>query len=264
MVFKRVSTDRLFRWVMLASLGALAGCAGSSNRSAYLEEYDRGHYEKASMSAIKVVRDPGAPDRDLARLTAGLSAHARGKKDEAMVWLRPLTTNKDAEIAGKALATLGLIAFEDGEHRTAAKSLSRAAGKLKSDDSARAAMFAGDSYLSLGSFDAARLQYRLALAAAENPKLKSEISSRLGSGFTLQLGAFANKSNAERITRRLAQDRTYASLGSPFVTQRNDNRGMMYLVQVGYFSSEQDAKAAQLRTGIGGIITFSKNKSLPG
>ena len=246
----------------------LTGCAGGGaprSSYSYIEDYEHGRYDRASVDAIRVVRDQGAPDRDVARLTAGLSAHAMGRHDEATVWLRPLTTNRKNEIAGKALATLGLIALEDGEHRTAAKSLSRAAGKLRADDSARAAMFAGDSYAKMGSFDAARLQYRLAQASAKSSALKREIRSRLGDGFTLQVGAFADRNNAERSRRRLSQNRSFSALGDPVVLQRIDARGTrLYLVQVGHFSTLRDAKAAQLRTGIGGIVTIAPSGAVSG
>jgi len=252
---------------VLTIAAGLWGCAGSGAgaRASYVDDYQQGRYDRASHGAIRAVRDAGAPDRDVARLTAGLSAHALGRDDEATEWLRPLTTNADDQIAGKALATLGLIAFDAGEHRTAAKSLSRAAGKLTGDDSAHAAMIAGDAYVNLESFDAARLQYRLAQSSAHAPSLKREIASRLGDGFTLQVGAFANRTNAERSKRHLAQNRSVAALGEPVVLQRTDNRGArLFLVQVGRFSTKRDAKAAQLRTGIGGIVTFAPSNTLPG
>jgi len=245
-----------------AALG-LQGCGQTSGyRSSYVEDYERGRYTTASTGAIRAVRNPNDEHRDIARLTAGLSAHALGKNDEAIVWLRPLTTNRDEEVAGKAMATLGLIALEEGENRTAAKSLSRAAGKLSADDSAHAAMYAGDAYANLGSFEAARLQYRLAQSAVRDTGLRREINSRLGEGFTLQVGAFTNRMNAERARRVVEENRMFDTLGDAVVLQRTDNRGTrLYLVQVGHFTSKRDAKAAQLRTGIGGIVTMSASGS---
>lgn len=255
----------VLRITLLLAIAGLTGCVGAGDRSSYVEDYELGRYDKASMGAIRVVRHTGAQDRDIARLTAGLSAHALSRNDEATVWLRPLTTNADDEVAGQALATLGLIALEAGEDRTASRLLSRAAGKLTADDSARAAMFAGDAYVNLERFDAARLQHRLAHASAKDPALVREIASRLGDGFTLQVGAFADRSNAERSRRRLAQNRSFAALGEPIVLQRTDNRGMrLYLVQVGHFTTKRDAKAAQLRTGIGGIVTIASAEALSG
>lgn len=261
--------NRMFR-VGLLTLAALAfglpGCAQTSGyRSTYVDDYERGRYSSASSGAIRAVRNPNEEDRDIARLTAGLSAHAMGRNDEAIVWLRPLVTNHDDEIAGKAMATMGLIALEEGENRSAAKALSRAAGKLNANDSAHAAMYAGDAYANLGSFEAARLQYRLAQSAARDSKLKQEVNSRLGEGFTLQVGAFTNRMNAERARRVVEQNRMFDTLGDPIVLPRTDNRGTtLYLVQVGRFTSKQDAKAAQLRTGIGGIVTMSSSNANAG
>ncbi|MCB9848967.1 MAG: SPOR domain-containing protein [Phycisphaeraceae bacterium] len=250
----------------LSALLLGSGCAGSTaQRASYVEQYEQGRYTQASVNAIRVVRDSGAPDRDLARLTAGLSAHALGRNDEASVWLRPLTERSDDQIAGKALAALGLIALEDGEDRTAAKLLSRAAGKLRGDDSAHAALFAGDAYSNLGSFEAARLQYRLAQSSAKDPGVKALVASRLGEGFTLQVGAFANRGNAERTRRRIEQDSVLDTLGEPTVLARKDNRGgTLYLVRVGHFHTERDARAAQLRTGVGGIITLASAEDTAG
>lgn len=265
MASKQKFSGRGCALMLAAVLLGLVGCAGSGSRASYVESYEQGRYDRASVDAIRVVRDPGAPDRELARLTAGLSAHALGKDDEATVWLRPLTTSANDAVAGKALATLGLISLGDGEDRTAAKSLSRAAGKLRGNDSARAAMFAGDAYANLGSFDAARLQYRLAQASAKDSALKSEIMSRLGDGFTLQVGAFANRSNAERSRKQLEQNRLFESLGSPVVLERTDDRGArLFLVQVGRFTTQRDARAAQLRTGIGGIVTIAASDAQTG
>jgi hypothetical protein len=243
---------------LLLLAAALAGCAGSGSGASYVQSYERGRYERASADAIDAVRDPASPDRELARLTAGLSAHALGRDDEAALWLRPLTTSEDDAIAGKAMATLGLISLADGEHRTAAGMLSRAAGRLRGNDSARSAMFAGDAYANIGSFDAARLQHRLAQASATDAALKREIMSRLGDGFTLQVGAFASRTNAERSRNRLEHNRLFESLGSPVVLERTDDRGArLFLVQVGRFTTQRDARAAQQRTGIGGIVTIA-------
>ena len=251
----------------LATLAlGLQGCAGSSgSRASYVQDHNNKRYLSASNGAIHAVRYPGDENREIARLTAGLSAHAMGRNDEAIVWLRPLAENRDDEIAGKAMATLGLIALEEGENRSAAKSLSRAAGKLTADDSAKAAMYAGDAYANLGSFEAARLQYRLAQSAARDRDVRREITARLGEGFMLQVGAFTNRMNAERARRVVEQNRMFDTLGEPIVLPRTDNRGTtLYLVQVGRFTSKQDAKAAQLRTGIGGIVTMSGSSGSAG
>lgn len=260
MTSKRTYSGRIALLTLALTLGALSGCAGSAghSRANYVDDYERGRYGAASAGSIRALRDPSATDRDVARLTAGLSAHAMGRNDEATVWLRTLTTNEDPVIAGKALATLGLIAFEDKEYRSAAPSLSRAAMKLKGNDSARAALYAGDSYAALGSFKEARVQYRVATKAAADPRLRNEIARRLGEGYTLQLGAFASRTNAERSRRQVTQDHSFQSLGAPVVLERINNRGArLYLVQVGRFGSVRDAKAAQIRTGIGGIVTMA-------
>lgn len=260
MVSIRTTTGRFALGAVALTLISMTGCAGSGahHRATYVDDYERGRYSSASSGAIRALRDPGDPDRDVARLTAGLSAHAMGRNDEATVWLRTLTTNDDPIIAGKALAGLGLIAYEDQEYRAAAPSLSRAARKLNGDDSARAALYAGDSYAAIGSFKEARVQYRIATRVATEPRLRNEIAQRLGDGYTLQLGAFASRTNAERSRRALAEDRTFRSLGTPIVLERINNRGAtLYLVQVGRFGSVRDAKAAQLRTGIGGIVTMA-------
>ena len=256
----RTFSGRIALLTLTITVGALSGCAGSAahSRATYVDDYERGRYGAASAGSIRALRDPGAPDRDVARLTAGLSAHALGRNDEATVWLRTLTRNEDPVIAGKALAAIGLIALEDKEYHTAAPALSRASQKLKGDDAARAAMYAGDAFSALGNVTKAKEHYQIAGKTASKNKFRNEIASRFGDGYTLQLGAFASRTNAERSRRQVAQDRMYHSLGAPIVSERTNNRGAtLYLVQVGQFGSVRDAKAAQIRTGIGGIVTMA-------
>ncbi len=244
--------------VGLAAAGVLAGCSSGSKES-YTEQYNEGHYAtayaQASRSAGLSVSE-GDPE---ARLTAGLAAHAMGKNDEAERWLRPLTSSPDRSVAGPALAALGLIDAERGRNASAAGLLSRAAQKLSGDESARASLHAGDAYAAIGRPDAARMQYRLGATAATDSGLRGLLQERLGDGsYTVQVGAFTSRMNAEKAMADAARIAGMHGLQSPRLFERMDDRGQrLYLVQMGLYPSEAAARRAQQQAGLSGIIALA-------
>jgi len=251
--------------LLAAGLLGGAGCA-STGRTVYERDYQAGRYSTAYASAKARAGDPNRPGaEERAALVVGLSAHAMGEDVEAERWLRPLRGSRNAEIAGKALATLGLIASERDEHERAAALLSEAANKLEGDDAANklegddaayAAFHAGEAYASLGRIDAARLQYNAAYAAADDPKLQRRVTERLSrSAFTLQLGAFSSRHNAQQAVREFTPITVGVGLGAPRIIRAERSGGrVLYLVQVGRFNDRDDASVARQRLGGDAVI----------
>lgn len=269
-------------WVVLG-VGAwacvmLVGCAAPArDRGAgtdYEASYRARNYEAALRQGAAAASREGSPDRDEAALIAGLSAFALDRPQEAESWLNPLVGDSDTALSGRAGATLGLIAQSRRDHARAAGLLTDAADKLVGDEAARAAMYAGDSLAALGRRDEARAQYDRAgeLARPDSP-LRGALAQRAsggppvtagapalspsqGGGFTVQLGAFATRRNADLHAQKIRGRAEGAGLGTPRVVEERDRAGrMLHAVRVGRFPSERAAGEAMQRMGLGGLVT---------
>lgn len=249
-----------------ALLLAAAGCSGAKHespgappgvraaREGYTREYELGRYASAYEQASQAAGTDQGAARDQAALIAGLSAQALKRETDARRWLAPLTTNADREIAGRASAGLGLLEQEKGNHAKAAELLASAGSRLDGDDGARAAYHAGESMGAIGQANSARLQYEAALAKVADPKLRVQIQRRLDNvkpgGFTIQLGAFSSRANAEKSVQSAAAAAARLNLGRPTIAERPGPRGTVYVVQVGRFATRD--QAAQARSSFSG------------
>lgn len=238
-------------WACVAIAVLAAGCSSGGKSKGYIADYEAGRYRDALASASKAADRSSGAEKERAALVAGLSAHSMKSNAEAERWLRPLTTSRDRQIAGRAQATMGLIDAQRGNQAGAATRLSQAAQLLPGDEGANAGLNAGDAYMKLGRAEAARSQYTLAFAKATDDHLRSAIAGRLDqSGWTVQVGAFATRMNAEKAARDSTSVATGLGLGQPRVVVATDAGGKtMYLVQVGKFRTKAEADAARSRLG---------------
>ncbi|HYE01688.1 MAG TPA: SPOR domain-containing protein [Phycisphaerales bacterium] len=258
-----------------AALGT-AGCASSpEGPGGYVSLYREGQYAKARKGAEAALKHGNEQERARAALTAGLAAHAQGDLAAAEAHLRPLLSCPDPAVAGRAGATLGLIAADRGNNQQAAELLAAASGKLTGDDAARAGMQAGDSLSRLSRFPAARAQYLVAGASAKDPALKTALSQRAsatdrpsspipteaGSAFApagpyaVQLGVFSRRENADRQVGKTRPVVSRLGLTNPRVIPRaSQTGGSEYVVLVGGFPSKQAALAARDRLGSGVVV----------
>lgn len=227
----------------------LASCKGSGGAStSYLDAYHRGNYSVAKAQALNAYNGSTGSSRDQAGLIVGLSAQAQDQNAEAKRYLRPLLASQDPEIAGRAGAGLGLIARDEGDKASAARMLSEAAPKLKGDESAKAAMFAGDAYTSLGKPAEASSQYALAARAVKSPTLQAQIRERQdGKKFAVQAGAFATKANADKRAKEITPKSTAFGYGAPRVVASTSGGKSVFLVYVGEFGLRQDATEAMMK-----------------
>lgn len=264
----------------VSALVALSGCSGTQKAGgdSYLSEYNSRNYSEAYRLAEEQAARSSGAKKDQAALIAGLSAHAMNRNDDAKRWLEPLAvTSKDEQIAGRAGATLGILAAESRQHDKAVRYLSEAGEKLDGNDAARAWLYAGDSYRALNKPSEAREAYakaeglvtdgsdleamaRQRIAAPIVPQFTGEpyrgvigTSAPTSAPFTLQMGAFSSQANAESAARRLG--RPAMAIGQPYVVQTTAKNGKpMWALRVGGFSTadqaRQAAKAAQLQGAI--------------
>lgn len=249
-----MSTARLSIVCASLSLLTVAGC-GSSQEVDYTQAYQQGRFTEAhSAAAAEAARADGI-EADRAALIAGLAAHASGDNSEALLRLRPLTRSADREIAGTAGATVGLIEFDRSRYEEAAAALSDAADKLEGRDASRARAHAALAYERAGNRKEAANQRRLALQPRSGGDAwDSRVAHRNGA-YTIQLGAFSNRSRAARLVERTRTMTAERGLGQPrVVIGRGSGGETLYLVQVGEFRSKFRAELAQDNLGVTSVI----------
>lgn len=238
---------------------ALGGCASGGPRGRgsgdYVKSFEGGRYAEAYELASKASQQGSGFKRDQASLIAGLSAQALNRNTDAEKFLEPLVSNGDPKIASEASAALGLVCAETGKHDKAVDLLAKAGRAMEGDQAARAFMYAGDSYKSLGKATEARGMWSLAqtkvtndaalrtmigdrLSAATNPPPAPPAVTKPTKGatqFTVQVGAFSNFTNAQK---QLARFRAY---GSPRVVEITRSGKKLFVVRVGAYANRADA-----------------------
>lgn len=282
---------KLAKPIAAASLLAFAlftgGCAsapanGQSGQPTYAELYNAGKYAEAQDSAAAFAKTASGSEKERAQLIAGLAANARDRDYEAEPFLRPLLESSDQNISGRAGAAMGLIAQRAGKHAKAVELLTTSAGKLEGHQSARAWMYAGDSYRSLGEDAKSREAYaKAASLATSDATLKSLIDSRMvppsvvvgptiksggskpaspaASGsqgkYTLQVGAYGSRQRAQATADKLLQLTTSLGLGAPRVIDTTAKGKTVTVVQIGRFPNQQAAESARRQVGSGAFVT---------
>jgi tetratricopeptide (TPR) repeat protein len=207
--------------------------------------YTARKYEPARAAAEADHRKSDGRAREIAALTAGLSCHALGRTAEAQTWLTPLSTSTYPEIAGRADATLGLIAHNSGEHAKAADLLVKGAGRLSGDTAARTWVRAGHSYTALKRYPDAKRCYDAAFGAAKTPALKGAIQPYTAAGpFAVQVGVFTSKPNADRKANEVAPAASRLGIGQPRVLPETVSGKGAFAVRLGSFPNRHAAALA--------------------
>ncbi len=224
----------------------LTACSTAGPKRA-LDLYNQGQYAEALREADQASQTTRPPASDHAALIAGMSAYELKKYPEAERWLRPASRSTDREIAGRALATLGLVNVARERYSTAAIDFSSAGRRLTADEAARAHFLAGECYSILGRLDAAQRAYALAGSLAKDASTRSRAANRMtATGYTLQIGAFSNRANADRTAATGAARAAAAALPAPAIVATPDATGRtIYLVQIGRFTTKEDAAIAK-------------------
>lgn len=257
---------------VLIAAALLPGCAsnnasGGTSGDSYEQAYAKGRYADAYDQASKIAGSQRGKNRDQAALIAGLSARSLDRNADADRWLRPLITNSDPTIQGRAAAAVGLLSSDANKHEEAARLLELASRRLKGDDAARASMYAGDSLRALNRTQESKAAWQRAKELVEkDASLRMIINDRLagqgppplkpgpitgkptpGAGdFTVQAGAYGSLRDAQRRANQLT------NFGTTRVVERTDKSGnKLFAVRVGQYSTQQAARdvAKQIGTG---------------
>lgn len=227
-----------------------AGGGSSSSAAARLEiavaDYDAGRYDRAYQHASVVYHATSGMVRDRAAYLLGLSAYQLNRHDEARTRLTRLVRDNHPTLAADAAATLGLMAMDSGHPEEAVGHFRFAATRLADQDRAQARFLCGKAYQQMQQWGAAKSQFMLARASSTDPEFRAAVEDEMAvTGFTLQLGAFADLDNARNIVDDFLADGLGAKIGVPWILERRDPDGStLYLVQAGRFSAHERAVQA--------------------
>lgn len=248
--------NRLFGLVLLAlvGVGAMTGCQPSL-RPGLLNDaavyYERGDYDQAFAAGRAVARQGEPSQQGEGALIAGLAAQQNGDLRTAEQYLRQAAASDQPEVAGDALASLGLVYAQQERYSRSAAALVRAAEFLQGQPRANAYFYAAVAQQKLGRWAQARTNLVLARSSSRDPQFRQQVSDQIDVvGWTLQLGAFRDQDNAHQRAQQLAQRTREARLGVPRVLRTTDRNGQpLSVVQVGQFTTFQSASQARDRLG---------------
>ena len=237
-----------------ALLCVLAGCAGPARDTALrntVTAYERGRYAQAYRMAVQA-SGPGGRGGAQAAYLAGLAAQKLNRPDAAQRHLSRAARSDDPTLAADARASLGLLHHARGRYRAAASALEQAGRQLTGEQRANAFFYAAIAHQKQDQWAQARTDLILARAATRDANLRRRIEQRLAvTGYTIQVGAFTKRANAQRAAQRLAAEARRAGLGAPRLNRaRNDAGRRITLVQVGRFTSFRAAHAARRRLSV--------------
>jgi septal ring-binding cell division protein DamX len=222
-----------------------------------LDLYNAHRYAEARTKAEADILQSQGRDKEVAQLTAGLSAYALGQNALAEHHLDSLVGSSDKAIAGRAQAVLGQIAEKKGNHAYAADLFKRASTNLDGDDAAKAAVHAGTSLSEIGRPTPSAATLTSVAPAKPKPAASQSVVAGSHGPFTIQLGAFSTKKAADGRAREVAAMATKAGLGKPRVVPDTINGKPGYSVQVGSFAVKQAALNAKTRLGSGFVVAMN-------
>ena len=241
----------------LASL-LLVGCAtqGQSSVDSATQAYEAKDYRTTYREATRALATADGPVREEAAYLAGLSAYHLGEYAQAERYLRQAALSDDPKLAGDAYATLGLLLSDRGQFARAADAMHAAAQRLEGEDQANAYLHAAMAEQRLGRWPQARTTLILARSANREPAFRERIDQLLEvTGFTVQVGAYASRANAEKAAEQLARDAAPLKLTDPWIIKAATREGSsLYLVQLGRFHTHATALKAREALGRPGAI----------
>lgn len=237
-------------FALLAATLASLGCQGPAGPGTLAEarlDYDAGRYRDALSGAERVAKMTEPPLRDEGAYLAGIAAARADQPAKAERYLARASRADDPALAADAAAELGLFYRSRGNHAGAIRAFEQAARGLTGDDRAQALFYAAVAQQRLGRWTQARTNLLAARAAATDPALRARIGDQLNvTGYTVQLGAFADTDNARRAAADLLAAARAARLSPPVLARGVDRLGRpLTLVQVGQFATFDAAVRAR-------------------
>ncbi len=245
---------------LLAAIGlVLGGCAydrGPSATEVAQSAFQRGDYTRALTTSQRAAATAGGHDRDLSHYMAGISAYRLGNMATAERYLRVAAKSSDDSLSADAQSTLGLIYSQMGRYAEAANAFLRGADHQSGEDRAQAYFYGGIAQQKIGRWPQARTSLLLARKTTRDPALLSRVDQQLAvTGYTIQLGAFSSRANADKLAGKHALRASSAKAGSVFVTPSTRSNGqVMHLVQVGRYATFGAASAGRSKLGVGDAV----------
>lgn len=233
--------------VALLATGCKTMDRGPSPTSQAQAQFQSGDYARAYSTAARAATTAGGSQRDLAHYLAGISAYRMENLSAAERYLRVAASSRDESLAADARSTLGLIYSRQGRYAEAANALLSGAKLQDGEDRAQAYLYAGIAQQKIGYWPQARTSLLLARKSTRDPGVIQRIDQQLAvTGYTIQVGAFADKSNADEVARQYAVRAAAGKMGSVVVTPARSSSGrVMNLVHVGRFATFDAANTAR-------------------
>ncbi len=244
--------------MLVVSAALPIGCETASPPSlqqAYAD-HAAGRHAQACAAASRVAASHSGRVGEEAAYLAGQACAKVGKTAEAERHLIRATRSGDRTLAGQAMAELGLLYERTKRYDRAAPMFEQAAARLTGRDKAHAYLHAGIAQQRLGQWDRARRNLTLARASSSDATIRQQADARLNAtGYTIQVGAFSDSANAQRLARSVAGRATSLGYGPPRIARSPD--GKLLRVQVGRFQTLVQADAARLRLGQSGSVVVT-------
>lgn len=228
----------------LLTMLALTACDAPQGKSSAISlasaRYESGKFDQARMAA-KPLLAKAHPESDQAAWIIGLCDYRQGRLNDARKQFRFVASGPAPDLSAQARVMLAQIELADGKPSMCLASIDRAWPQLPSIHRRRAAEIAVAAAREID--DSAAVNLWLDRMPSAPSRTTPELES-LRDRFTLQVGAYRNKSSAEQLKANM-NDRN-SGLGDATIRTRTDRRGQkLYLVQIGSFSSRSAAKAAR-------------------
>ncbi len=219
---------------------ALAGCSstgrthGSAELTLAVDDYNAQRYDSARQRAERL-RHSGGGVAAQAAYIQGISAYQLGADDEAARALTEAAAKSRGQDAGRARASLGLVAMRQGRTALAVESFRAASQELGGEDARLASAWAMQ-------------------AGSGKPGLPASVGAALPAGsdgtFTIQVGAFHGRPRAESAAQAAEALGQRHGVAPVRIVQRHDHRGdPLFIVQLGCFGSRDEAADARRRVG---------------
>ncbi|MGB0768404.1 MAG: tetratricopeptide repeat protein [Phycisphaeraceae bacterium] len=257
----------------LSTIVALAGCQNSALKGTYLQDtaidmrstatidevtalYEAGDYQSAYDIGKPIAWDRYRDDRYEAAYITGLSAQALGDLREADKMLNKAMASPDPSLATDAGDALGLVYSQQGRYAEAQRVLLWAAERLKGERQARAYFYAGVAQQKLGQWSQARTTLILARGLSRDATFKAQIDQQVNvTGWTLQVGAFTDRTRARSQAESIAATSRDLRLGLPRLVDGRTGEGeAVTFVHVGQFTSYQSATRYRDTLGTPGVL----------
>ncbi len=249
-------------WVCGAGLGGCKINQGPGPIEQAQTQFQSGHYAEAYNLASRSAATAGGQQRYLAHYLAGISAYRLNNLSAAERYLKVAASSNDQSLAADARSTLGLIYSQQGRYAQAAETLLSGARLQHGDDRAQAYLYAGIALQKIGRWPQARTSLLLARQSTRDPGLIDRIDQQLAvTGYTIQVGAFKEKENADRLASTLAPRAASVSAGPVIVVPKIGPDGRtIHLVQVGRFATFGAANRMRQVLGQSGAVIVPLEK----